>query len=335
MALLLQGFVNGQEYRPGENSDGGLYEEVVSIYNEDFTTPESREPYFIKVHRCIIPCWHSSIEMPVALTQKEIEIVAADINNQTKFYKYVVYDHISCKCHDVTQNIEINKLHKTDLVSSEVNETEFKAKLPNNPENLRNCSPSSFCSKPQPRHKLNPYSGLTAIVQDQRYISFNQCLPGCIATRKNKDMKTMPFSGADKHISIKTDTDCWPYTKSTQRQSQKQSRVTKPSLASVNNLNTTYPSSYNLNTTYPSSSKIKETLDSESESGVLIYIASPKVFLVALVLSLILVSILIVDFNLCHRKKGIMYSVLSCRTDMKDNACYDCAERQKKITEIV
>ena len=74
---------------------------------------------------------------------------------------------------------------------------------------------------------------------------------------------------------------------------------------------------------------------SETESGVLIYIASPKVFLVALVLSVILVSILIVDFNLCHRKKGIMYSVLSCRKNMKDNACPDCAERQKKVIEIV
>ncbi|CAB3988097.1 Hypothetical predicted protein [Paramuricea clavata] len=258
MALLLQGFLNGQEYRPGANSDGRPYEEVVSIYNGDFTTPESREPYFIKVHRCIKACWHSSIEMPIALTQKEIEIVAADINNQTKFYKYVVYDHISCKCHNVTQIIEINKLHKTDLVSNEVNETEFKAKLPNNPENLRNCSPSSFCSKPQPRHKLNPYSGLTAIVQDQRYIFFNQCLPGCGATTENKDMKTTSLSGADKYISIKTDTECWPYTKSTQRQSQKQSRVTKPSLASVSNLNTTYPSSL----------KTKETQDSELTNDV-------------------------------------------------------------------
>ncbi|CAB4017946.1 Hypothetical predicted protein [Paramuricea clavata] len=241
MALLLQGFMNGQEYRP--DSDDDLYEEVVSIYNEDFTTPESREPYFIKVHRCIKACRSTSIEMPIAnlTTQNEIEIVAADINNQTKFYKYVVYDHISCVCRNVTQPIEINKLHKTDLVSNEVNETEFKAKLPNNPENLRNCSPSSFCSKAQPRHMLNPSPrGVTAIYQNQRYIFFNQCLPGCIATTKNKDMKTRLLSGAHKHISIKTDTDCWPYTKPTQRQSQKQSKVAKLSL------NTTYPSSLRL-----------------------------------------------------------------------------------------
>ncbi|CAB4016466.1 Hypothetical predicted protein [Paramuricea clavata] len=130
-------------------------------------------------------------------------------------------------------------------------------------------------------------------------------------------MKTTKYSGAVKDISIKNDTDCWPY--------RKQSTMVKLSRTSVKNLNTTSPSSL----------KIKETQDSESESGVLIYIASPKVFLVALVLSVILVSILIVDFNLCHRKKGIMYSVLSCRKDMKDNACSDCAERQKKVIEIV
>ena len=87
----------------------------MSIYNDNFTTPESREPYFIKVHRCIIPCWYNSTGMPIALIQKEIEIVVADINNQKKFYKYVVYDHISCVCRNVTQ---INKLHK-NLVSNE------------------------------------------------------------------------------------------------------------------------------------------------------------------------------------------------------------------------
>jgi hypothetical protein len=87
----------------------------VSIYHENFTTPESREPYFIKVHRCVIACPHSSIEMSFALTKKEIEIVVADINNQKIFYKYVVYDHISCVCRNVTQ---INKLHK-NLVSNE------------------------------------------------------------------------------------------------------------------------------------------------------------------------------------------------------------------------
>ncbi|CAB3988099.1 Hypothetical predicted protein [Paramuricea clavata] len=317
MALLLQGFVNGQEYRPGEHSDGGLYEEVVSIYNEHFTTPESREPYLIKVHRCIIACrTKTSIAMPYALIQKEIEIVVADINNPTKFYKYVVYNHTKCGCdkHNVTKN----ELHK-NLVSNEVNETEFKAKLPNNPENLRNCSPSSFCSKPQPRHKLNPIPRrLTAIVPGQRFVLYYRCLPGCGATTNNTKMKTEMLSGSDKYyIWIKTDTHCWTY--------QKQSRVARSILESLNNLNTTYPSSL----------KTKLTQDSETESGVLIYIASPKVFLAAFVLSVILVSILIVDFNLCHRKKGIMYSVLSCRKDMKDNACSDCAERQKKVIEIV
>jgi hypothetical protein len=33
--------------------------------------------------------------MPIATTQKEIEIVVAGINNQATFYEYVVYNHTS------------------------------------------------------------------------------------------------------------------------------------------------------------------------------------------------------------------------------------------------
>ena len=88
----------------------------MSIYNDNFTTPESREPYFIKVHRCIIPCWYNSTGMPIALIQKEIEIVVADINNPTKFYKYVVYNHTKCGCDK--HNVRKNELHK-NLVSNE------------------------------------------------------------------------------------------------------------------------------------------------------------------------------------------------------------------------
>lgn len=86
-----------------------LVEEVVSIYGENFDTPESREPYFVKVHRCIIDgvvtsknCW------PAAATQKEIEVVVPDINNKRKFYKYIVYNHTSCEC----RGGESPKLHK-------------------------------------------------------------------------------------------------------------------------------------------------------------------------------------------------------------------------------
>ena len=111
-----------------------------------------------------------------------------------------------------------------------VNETEFKAKLPNNPENLRKCSPSSFCSKAQPRHRLSWPSDVNAIFQDQRYVLYYQCLPGCINTTKYENMQITKLSGAVKYIWMKNDTDCWPY--------RKQSTVVKPSGASVSNLNT-------------------------------------------------------------------------------------------------
>ena len=87
-----------------------LTEEVVSIYGENFETPESREPYFITTHRCVKQCING---WPNATSWKEIEIVVPDINNQTKFYKYVVNDHTSCACGDTEQ-----KLHKK-LASNE------------------------------------------------------------------------------------------------------------------------------------------------------------------------------------------------------------------------
>jgi hypothetical protein len=82
---------------------------VISIYNNDFTTPPSRFPYFIEVYRCVKgndKC--SSITgnvYPVPLKKETIEIVVPDLtnndrdpNNLPKFYKYVVYNHTACKC---------------------------------------------------------------------------------------------------------------------------------------------------------------------------------------------------------------------------------------------
>lgn len=77
--------------------------EVVSIYGPNFTTPESREPYYIKIRRCVFgaylltvndKCW----SVPKKNSRKEIEIVVPDINNNTKFYKYVVYNDTACEC---------------------------------------------------------------------------------------------------------------------------------------------------------------------------------------------------------------------------------------------
>ena len=69
--------------------------EVLSIYGENFETPKSREPYFITVHRCVTLCegWHG---WPYPKKHKEVEIVVPDLNNKTKFYKYVVHNHTSC-----------------------------------------------------------------------------------------------------------------------------------------------------------------------------------------------------------------------------------------------
>ena len=83
---------------------------MVSIYNDNFATPLSRPQYFIEVYRCV------KVEMgncpssgpsgyPVPNKIEEIKIVVPDITNKDrdpsskkKFYKYVVYNHTSCKC---------------------------------------------------------------------------------------------------------------------------------------------------------------------------------------------------------------------------------------------
>jgi hypothetical protein len=84
--------------------------EVISIYNDDFTTPPSRPQYFIEVYRCVKLNFGvcSSIGpsvYPVPKTTNEIEIVVPDITNKDrdssdkkKFYKYVVHNHTTCKC---------------------------------------------------------------------------------------------------------------------------------------------------------------------------------------------------------------------------------------------
>jgi hypothetical protein len=83
---------------------------VVSIYNDDFTTPPSRPQYFIEVYRCVKvgfgECSSSGPSAyPVPIKTAEIEIVVPDITNKDrdpsskkKFYKYVVYNHTSCTC---------------------------------------------------------------------------------------------------------------------------------------------------------------------------------------------------------------------------------------------
>ncbi len=81
----------------------------MSIYGENFETPPSREPYFIKVHRCITNCMAVWMERwPMPSSQEKIEIVVPDINDRKKFYKHVVYNHTSCKC-GASQSVRLHK----------------------------------------------------------------------------------------------------------------------------------------------------------------------------------------------------------------------------------
>ena len=90
---------------------------MVSIYNDNFTTPESRVPYFIAVYRCVEAdhnCRINEKTYPVQSNKTKIKIVAPDLTNSyrdpfnKKFYKYVVYNHTSCTC----GKFEKRKLYK-------------------------------------------------------------------------------------------------------------------------------------------------------------------------------------------------------------------------------
>ena len=64
----------------------GPQKEVVSVYNDDFTTPKSRYPYFIEVYRCVKAKFDPSFnryndKYPVNNTFTEIEMVVPDLTN--------------------------------------------------------------------------------------------------------------------------------------------------------------------------------------------------------------------------------------------------------------
>ena len=90
----------------------GPKREVVSIYNENFTTPQFRSPYFIEVYRCVavtttgdkLVCGSDNYPQPHTWT--EIEIVVPDLSKEANFYKYIVYNHTSCKCDGTPETTE-------------------------------------------------------------------------------------------------------------------------------------------------------------------------------------------------------------------------------------
>ena len=93
---------------------------MISIYNDDFTTPKGRDPYFIEVYRCVTVSTPKVIsecgddKYPVPHTWTDITIVVPGLGTKPKFYKYVIYNHTSCKCEDRTSNGQLpdRKLRK-------------------------------------------------------------------------------------------------------------------------------------------------------------------------------------------------------------------------------
>ncbi|XP_028400607.1 uncharacterized protein LOC114523774 [Dendronephthya gigantea] len=178
--------------------------EVVSIYGDNFDTPKGREPFFIETHRCVSKGFTDVDEWPLPDTQNEIEIVVADLNDAKKFYKYVVFNHTSCK-----SGFKKPILHKT-LKSNQINRTEFEKKLPNNPVNLRSLT-GSFCDKPQPRYRVHPHG--ENVKPCEKLIPFKQCLPGCYVTRNHLILKIKMISEKEAKVEYFNDTACSPHTK--------------------------------------------------------------------------------------------------------------------------
>ena len=66
----------------------------------------------------------------------------------------------------------------------------------------------------------------------------------------------------------------------------------------------------------------------ESEYQLLVYIGSEKLVIAAFVVSLVLFSVLIMDFALCRRKKGFIYALFRSDKNDDNNFCPHCEERK-------
>ncbi len=62
-------------------------------------------------------------------------------------------------------------------------------------------------------------------------------------------------------------------------------------------------------------------LESDLDNGTFVLIGSGKLILAAFLLSLVLFTILIIDFTLCRRKTGLFYTLFSCKNVDMDNSC--------------
>ncbi|CAB4019963.1 Hypothetical predicted protein [Paramuricea clavata] len=197
----------------------GPQREVVSIYDDNFSTPSSRPQYFIEVYRCVKievgECSSDSEGYPVPNKTEEIEIVVPDItnkdrdpNNEKKFYKYVVYNHTSCKCGNLTnRNKKLYKTTTDNEVFLATTEVYFNASYANNPVNLiRQCN---VCNSPQPRYNLI-HEHVEALPQ-YKYLAYEQCLPGCVVVEKDATLKNIQFTSGDGLKIVTNDISCKAY----------------------------------------------------------------------------------------------------------------------------
>ena len=110
---------------------------MVSIYNNDFTTPESKVPYFIEVNRCVKADYKCPSDLngyPVPSKKTEIEIVVPDLTNNYRggpktFYKYVVYNHTSCKCGTLKEREDSTKIKNETGKIQEAHMSSFMTSL--------------------------------------------------------------------------------------------------------------------------------------------------------------------------------------------------------------
>ena len=84
----------------------------------------------------------------------------------------------------------------------------FKANYSNNPVNLLN--QCEVCKNPAPRYKLNKKHGSS--IPTFKYLSYQQCLPGCVVEKKKTfKVKIIFTSNEDEIVDLANDISCKAY----------------------------------------------------------------------------------------------------------------------------
>ncbi|CAB4032605.1 Hypothetical predicted protein [Paramuricea clavata] len=315
----------------------GPQREVVSIYNDVFDTPPSRPQYFIEVYRCVKvdfgECTSSGPSgYPVPENIEKIEIVVPHITNckdqnstyKTKFYKYVVYNHTSCKCgtikfrhstlyQTITNNeVEARKLNK---LKTELNKAAYLGWKTTRSWNAlkqsrtgEDLSQIRYCSASLPEHDC-----------PKRPEKFSVALKNNTST----DQITL-INNKVTFVNLTSDISC----KANDGKNAEPQLCPNPTTQNSSN-----PITQNIMPRHGKllrSSEDGNPRDKKSNHEILVSIASGKAILVAFLLALLLFTILIMDLTLCRRRKGILYALLGCKSDDGDNFCRRCSERNRK-----